>query len=149
MLLGAPSLPHLSLLSWIIFCVREQITSKWTEFHFLWTFSSLFFCGCQGRTPARKGKNTTPEACKSDFENQKGANLDALQPRPAQPSSGVSPSRWDGDPQWNQLKDNVHPGLHCRRIYAKFQVTVEAIFDSQYQIQQEKYKEIPCSSNWR
>lgn len=28
-----------------------------------------------------------------------------------------------------------------------FRSLVGAIFDSQYQIQQEKYKEIPCSSN--
>lgn len=36
-------------------------------------------------TSARKGKNNKPEARKSDSENQKGAGLDALQPRPAPP----------------------------------------------------------------
>jgi len=61
--------------------------------------------------------------------------------------SPAQPSRWDGDPSWNQLKGKAHPHLHYGRIYTKFQVTMGAIFDSQYQIQWQKFKEIPCCSN--
>lgn len=69
-------------------------------------------------TIVRKEKRKNKGPVKSDFENQEGASLDALQHCPAQ--------QLESWPNWNQVKDNAHPYLHFTSIYSKFQVTVGA-----------------------
>lgn len=140
MLLEAWSLPYLSLLTWIIFCVREEITSKWSRISFplnVFVYLLLRMPG-QEHQPG-KGRRTNQKPVNQTLKTKK--ELPWMRCSPAQPS------RWDGDPSWNQLKDNACPHLHYGGIYTKFQVTMGATSDSQYQIQWQKFKKIPCSRN--
>lgn len=98
MLLEAWSLPYLSLLTWIIFCVREEITSKWSRISFP---LNVFVCPLL-RMPGQehqpgKGRRTNQKPVNQTLKTKK--ELAWMCCSPAQPS------RWDGDPSWNQVKD--------------------------------------------
>ena len=68
-----------------IFCGREQVPNKWKRVLFPLNVFVHPLLGLPGQEhQPGKGRKTNKGSVKSDFENQEGVNLDALQHCPAQ-----------------------------------------------------------------